>query len=100
MTLAGMPSVTSIDLDRFNSGYDRDFYRRNNLGAVTYFDKNTFGEDKVVRHPFCNKGKKQLLRVLNGGLHSIQVPEAELQSELDCSLDYTPNKPVAGTHRK
>ena len=76
--------------------------KRNNLGAVTYFNKETFGDDKVVKHPYCNypnyvegilmsgklsneeaakqaplseKGKKQLLRVLNGGLHEIDVPE-------------------------
>lgn len=59
---------------------------------MTYFDKKTFGEDKVVKHPYCNhpnylegitmgelsheeaaqqaplseEGKKQLLRVLKG----------------------------------
>ena len=58
------------------------------FGAVTYFNKRHFGEDKVVKHPFCDypwyvqglqrpklsyeeavkqtplseKGKKQLLR--------------------------------------
>ena len=94
-----------IDLDRFNTAYDKDFYKRNNLGAVTYFNKETFGEDKVVKHPFCNypnyvegiimegklsneeaaqqsplseKGKEQLLRVLNGGVHEIDVPKEEL----------------------
>ena len=69
--------------------------------AVTYFNKEVFGEDKVVRHPYCNypnyvegllgvrklsneeaarqaplsadKGKAQLLRVLNGGLHTLKV---------------------------
>jgi spermidine dehydrogenase len=43
-----------IDLDRFKTAYDVDFYKRHNLGAVTYFNKDTFGEDKVVKHPFCN----------------------------------------------
>ena len=43
-----------VDVERFNTAYDRDFYKRNNLGAVTYFNKETFGEDKVVRHPYCN----------------------------------------------
>ncbi len=94
-----------IDLERFKTAYDLDFFKDNNLSAVTYFNKETFGEDKVVKHPFCNypnyveglpgakisnkeavqqaplskKGKKQLLRVLNGGLHEIKVPKEELQ---------------------
>ena len=94
-----------VDVGRFDTAYDRDFFRRNNLGAVTYFNKGAFGEDKVVRHPFCNypnyiegmvmggelsdeeaaqqapltkKGKEQLLRVLKGGLHSIDVPKKDL----------------------
>ncbi|MFT4823120.1 MAG: spermidine dehydrogenase [Halioglobus sp.] len=94
-----------VDLNRFNTAYDTDFFRRHNLGSVTYFSKAVFGEDKVVRHPFCNypnyiegllgakisneeaaqqaplsaRGKEQLLRVLNGGLHKIAVPAEQLQ---------------------
>jgi hypothetical protein len=75
------------------------------LGGVTYFNKEVFGEDKVIRHPCCNypnyvegilgakisneeaaqqaplsdRGKEQLLRVLNGGLHTLQVPEGEMR---------------------
>ena len=94
-----------VEIERFKTAYDKDFYKRNNLRAVTYFNKETFGEDKVVKHPYCNypnyvegilmsgklsnkeaaqqaplseKGKEQLLRVLNGGLHAIDVPEKEL----------------------
>ena len=94
-----------VDFKRFETAYDRDFYQRHNLGAVTYFNKEVFGKDKVVRHPFCNypnyiegiimrgklsneeasqqtplsnKGKQQLLRVLNGGLHLIDVPKEKL----------------------
>jgi len=95
-----------IDLDRFKTAYDTDFFKRHNLGAVTYFNKRIFGEDKVVKHPYCNypnyveglqgaklsskeaaqqaplsdSGKKQLLRVLNGGLHTLKVPKEELQN--------------------
>jgi len=94
-----------VDLDRFKTAYDMGFFQRNDLGAVTYFNKAVFGDDKVVEHPYCNypnyveglqgaklsneeaaqqaplsdKGKEQLLRVLNGGLHTLDVPEAELQ---------------------
>ena len=94
-----------VDLDRFKTAYDMGFFKRHDLGGVTYFNKEVFGEDKVVRHPFCSypnyveglqgakvsneeaaqqaplseKGKEQLLRVLNGGLHTLDVPEAELR---------------------
>ena len=95
-----------VDTERFESAYDRDFYKRNGLRAGTYFNKAVFGEDKVVLHPFCNypnyvegivmsgkltneeaaqqaplsaRGKEQLLRVLGGGLHAIDVPKNDLQ---------------------
>jgi spermidine dehydrogenase len=94
-----------VDLERFKTAYDFGFFKRNNLGAVTYFNKKIFGEDKVVKHPYCNypnyiegllpgklsheeaaqqaplsdKGKEQLLRVLKGGLHAIKVPRGELR---------------------
>ena len=109
-----------VKLERFETAYDRDFYKRNNLGAVTYFNKATFGEDTVVKHPFCNypnyiegiimsgkltneeavqqtplseKGKKQLLNVLNGGLHAIDVPENELTAYIQKTqyFDYLKN---------
>lgn len=95
-----------INLDRFKTAYDLDFFKRNDLSAITYFNNESFGKDTVVKHPFCNypnyveglpmakisneeavkqtplskKGKEQLLKVLNGGLHKINVPEKELQN--------------------
>jgi len=95
-----------VDLERFETAYDTDFHKRHGLGAVTYFNEDVFGEEKVVAHPFCNypnyveglqgtrlsneeaarqaplseRGREQLLRVLNGGLHAIQIPEEELAS--------------------
>jgi len=109
-----------VDIKRFDTAYDRDFYKRNSLGAVTYFNKETFGEDKVVKHPYCNypnyvegiimggklsneeaaqqaplseKGKEQLLRVLNGGLHVIDVPEKEMEDYIYSTsyFDYLKN---------
>ena len=94
-----------VDLDRLKSAYDVDFYRRHNLRGVTYFNKRTFGEDRVVKHPFCyyqrfvqgllrpelsfeeaveqtplsERGKAQLLRVLKGGVHLLDVPREELE---------------------
>lgn len=96
-----------IEVEAFETAYDKDFYQRNNLGAVTFFNRDVFGEDKVVKHPFCNypnyvegiimrdklsheeaaqqaplskAGKEQLLKVLNGGIHAIDVSEEELQN--------------------
>ena len=106
-----------VDIERFNTAYDKDFYKRNNLGAVTYFNKEKFGEDKVVKHPYCNypnyvegivmggklsneeaaqqaplseKGKEQLLRVLNGGLHKLNIPEHKLEDYINSNsyFDY------------
>ena len=109
-----------VDVERFKTAYDKDFYKRNNLGAVTYFNKETFGKDKVVKHPYCNypnyvegilmsgklsneeaaqqaplskKGKEQLLRILNGGVHAIDVPEEELEEYIRTTsyFDYLKN---------
>ena len=109
-----------VDIGRFDTAYDKDFYKRNNLGAVTYFNKEIFGEDKVVRHPYCNypnyiegiimgtklsneeaaqqaplskKGKEELLQVLNGGLHKIDVPGEELDDYISSHsyFDYLKN---------
>lgn len=108
-----------INLTRFNSAYDQDFYKRHGLGGVTYFNKEVFGQDKLVQHPYCNypnyvegllggrlshedaaaaaplseKGRTQLLRVLNGGLHTLNVQETDLQDYIDnhSYFDYLKN---------
>ncbi|MBT8080489.1 MAG: NAD(P)/FAD-dependent oxidoreductase [Gammaproteobacteria bacterium] len=95
-----------VDLGRFESAYDIGFFKRHELGSVTYFNDEIFGENKVVQHPYCNypnyleglqgakisdeeaaqqaplskKGKEQLLRVLKGGLHILPVPDEELEN--------------------
>jgi len=105
-TILGLFKDIGVDLKRFDKAYDQDFYKEHRLEAVTYFDKKTFGEDKVVKHPYCNypnfveglpspalsheeaaqqaplseRGKKQLLRVLKGGLHVLNVPKNGLQA--------------------
>ena len=116
----GLFEDIGIDLERFKTAYDQDFYKRNNLGAVTYFNEKVFGQDKIVKHPFCNypnyihgiimneklsneeaaqqaplseNGKDQLLRVLNGGLHEIDVPKEELREYIRTTsyFDYLKN---------
>jgi spermidine dehydrogenase len=94
-----------VDMDRFETAYDSNFFKRHNLGAVTYFNKKIFGEDKVVNHPYCDypgfvegllrptlsnenaaeqsplseKGKKQLLKVLNSDPNRLNIPKKEWQ---------------------
>jgi spermidine dehydrogenase len=108
-----------VDLNRFKTAYDTGFYERNNLGAVTYFNKEIFGQDKVVRHPFCNypnyvegllgakisneeaaqqaplsdAGRKQLVRVLNGSVQAIEVPKEKLKNYIETHsyFDYLKN---------
>jgi len=103
-TVRNLLNDLGVDMDRFETAYDVGFYKRHNLGAVTYFNKQTFGQDKVVKHPFCDypgfvegllrptlsfeeavqqtplseKGKEQLLRVLKGGQHVLNLPKEEL----------------------
>ena len=108
-----------IDLDRLKAAYDVDFYKRHNLRGVTYFNKRKFGEDKVVKHPFCyyqrfvqgllrpelsyeeavrqtplsEKGRDQLLRVLKGGVHVLDVPREKLEDYISTHsyFDYLTN---------
>ena len=95
-----------VDWDGFRPSYDTDFYRRHGLGAVTFFNRGTFGEDKLVRHPFCDypgfvegllrptlsyeqavkqtplnpRAQGQLLRVLNSGQQDLGVEKSEMRA--------------------
>ena len=53
-TVLNLLKDLGVDMDRFKTAYDTDFFKRHNLGAVTYFNKKVFGEDKVVQHPYCD----------------------------------------------
>jgi spermidine dehydrogenase len=46
----GLLADLGIDLTRFETAFDRDLFRRHGLAAAIYFDADTFGEDRVVRH--------------------------------------------------
>ena len=39
-----------VNLATFESAYDQDFYRRNELAGAIYFDEPTFGSSRLVRH--------------------------------------------------
>ena len=108
-----------VDMDRFKTAYDTDFFKRHDLGAVTYFNKRIFGEDKVVKHPYCDypgfvegllrptmsheqaaeqsplseKGKQQLLRVLKGKPSMLKTPKNQWQQYIRSNsyFDYLQN---------
>jgi len=113
-TVLGLLKDIGVNLERFKTAYDLDFYKRHKLDAVTYFNKKTFGEDKVVKHPYCNypnfveglpsptlsheeaaqqaplseRGKEQLLRVLKGGLHVLKVPDRGMRAYISSHSYY------------
>jgi spermidine dehydrogenase len=98
-----------IDLKRFDTAFDLNFFGEHGLGATTYFNEQAFGRNTLVRHPFCNyynyieglpgaalpdeqavaqtplseRGKTQLLRVLKGGLHLLEVAPEDLADYLE-----------------
>ena len=41
-----------VDIARFDTAYDREFYRRNGLGAGIYFNAEDWGSDRLVRYDF------------------------------------------------
>ena len=108
-----------LNLDRFKTTYDSNFFKRHGLGAATYFNKKVFGEDKVVKHsygdypgfmegllkstlsfeeaadqaPLTKMGKQQLLRVLKGGPKELNIPKSEWQQYIKTHsyFDYLTN---------
>ncbi|MEM7002020.1 MAG: FAD/NAD(P)-binding protein [Pseudomonadota bacterium] len=49
-TVKALLGDLDIELSRFESAYDQDFYRRNELGPGIHFDKANFGVERVVRY--------------------------------------------------
>jgi spermidine dehydrogenase len=48
----GLLKDLGIDLKRFNTAFDQDFYTRWKLNSSVFFKKETFGADRLVRRPF------------------------------------------------
>ena len=49
-------SDLGVDLNRFYTAYDRDFYKTNGLGAGVYFNSNNWGADRLVRYDMGGLG--------------------------------------------
>jgi len=45
-----------VDLSRFDSAYDQDFYRRHGLAAGVFFDKQNWGTDRLVNFDLGSLG--------------------------------------------
>ena len=45
-----------VEGKKFYEFYDREFFKSNDLQTVTYFDKETYGENKVVKYPIADYG--------------------------------------------
>ncbi|MEM8937453.1 MAG: NAD(P)-binding protein [Pseudomonadota bacterium] len=48
----GLLSDIGVNLKRFETAYDQDFYRRNGLRAGIHFDKKDWGIDRTVAYDF------------------------------------------------
>jgi spermidine dehydrogenase len=48
----GLLKDLGIDVKRFDTAFDRDFYSRWNLRQSVFFKKEVFGVDRLVRRPF------------------------------------------------
>jgi spermidine dehydrogenase len=45
-----------VELSRFDTAYDSDFYRRNSLGGATFFNREDWGRDQLVRYDLGGLG--------------------------------------------
>jgi spermidine dehydrogenase len=50
----GLLRDLGVETKRFEQAYIHDFYRKNGLGNGTYFDRDTYGVDRVVRYPIVD----------------------------------------------
>jgi spermidine dehydrogenase len=108
-TAIGLLKDLGVDPKRFHTAYDQDFYRRNGLAAGVYFNRETWGTDRVVpfelgsfegylpltpsplttgeavaRMPISDPAKAQLLKLLNADKD--HIPEHWVFGEVDYLL--------------
>ena len=48
----GLLRGIGVDISRLAAGYDQDFYRRNGLRGGIYFDRATYGVERVIPYEF------------------------------------------------
>jgi spermidine dehydrogenase len=47
----GLLKDIGVDIQRLAEAFDQDFYRRNGLTDAFFFDRKTYGVDRIVRYP-------------------------------------------------
>jgi len=109
----GLLRDLGVDTKRFEQAYVHDFYRKHGLAGGTYFDRETYGTDRVVRYPIVDysnfiplapntlaskeavaqmplgeNAKRELLQLLN--FHENRLPDvpASKQAEFLRRLSY------------
>jgi spermidine dehydrogenase len=50
----GLLRDLGVETKRLEKAYVHDFYRKHELGGGTYFDRETYGVDRVVRYPILD----------------------------------------------
>jgi len=50
----GLLRDLGVETKRFEQAYVHDFYRKHGLGGGTYFDRETYGVDRVVQYPIMD----------------------------------------------
>jgi spermidine dehydrogenase len=51
----GLLRDLAVDVDRFETAYDRDFYRRHGLASAVFFDREHYGVDRLVRTDYIDQ---------------------------------------------
>ena len=62
----GLLRDIGIDIPRLGAGYDQGFYRRHGLRAGTYFDRATYGVDRVIPYELTGLSELPAARAFNG----------------------------------
>lgn len=100
----------TIDVQRFYEYFDRDFYKKYDLRDAMFFDKKTYGVDRVIpsplggffnkpkadavaetnirRMPISRQGQDALLRLLGGGIDYLEGKSEQERVELLDSISY------------
>ncbi|MBV6521765.1 MAG: hypothetical protein MNPFHGCM_01909 [Gemmatimonadaceae bacterium] len=79
-----------IDLSMFRKAYDREFFVRRRLSPAVFFDRETFGEDRLVRQseggktsdwlarsPLTERARQDIARVYDGRTDYLQGKSKE-----------------------
>jgi spermidine dehydrogenase len=100
----------SIDVQRFYEFFDQEFYKDRNLGSAMFFDKKTYGVNRVLpnplggffadapshavaesnirRMPISSEAQDKLLELLKGGINYLHDKSEQDKIDLLSSISY------------